>query len=63
MAQVAHEWGEARPIVLIAEGRGGCNATAEFYDHFRVEQEITIPQWPGLHDYVQIGHWTEEVEP
>lgn len=56
--KVCEAWGTARPIVYIGEGSGGCNAPDEFFAHFRKEPcEITIPQWPGIHDYLQIGYW------
>jgi hypothetical protein len=53
-------WGEERPIVYIGEGPEGCTATNKFFEHFRRVKEIRIPQWPNIHDYLWIGHWSNE---
>lgn len=45
-------------IALIGEGRGGCTADDKFFRrlHAGWEQtdEIDIPQWDGIHDYLSI---------
>jgi hypothetical protein len=57
MYRSAKLWGNKKPIILISEGCGGCNATYEFFEGFERKKTINIPQWWGLHDYVQIGYW------
>lgn len=50
-------WGNEKPIVYIGEDKGGCTATDTFFDHFKENKVIYIPQWPGIHDFCAIGHW------
>lgn len=56
MYRAARLWGNKKPIIMIGEGYGGCNATDEFFENFQVEKSIYIPQWYGIHDYIQIGY-------
>jgi len=53
-------WGIGRPIINIGETAGGCNAPDEWWDHFWENRDIQIPlaSWPGLHDHVFVGHWS-----
>ena len=53
-------WGTERPIIYIGETAGGCNAPDEWWDHFWEDRETQIPlaSWPGLHDHVFVGHWS-----
>ena len=57
--EVCKAWGSKRPIVYIGEN-GGCNAPDDFFDHFREEHEIEIPQWRGIHDHCWIGRYNKE---
>jgi len=57
MYRAARLWGNKKPIIMIGEGQGGCTATDEFFENFRVEKSIYIPQWWGFHDYIQIGYF------
>ena len=45
-------------LFLIAEGCGGCCGTEEMFEYIRKEfkqiDECQIPQWYGIHDYLQI---------
>jgi hypothetical protein len=55
-------WGTDRPIVYIGENEGGCCADDDFFDHFsRIKGQpgIYVPQWYGLHDWLEIGYWRE----
>jgi len=53
---------KGKTVVYVGEGHGGCCATDEFFDYLEenfVEQKgITIPRWPGIHDYMEI--WTRK---
>ena len=53
-------WGPERPIIYIGEGHGGCTASDAFHEAFRPlsdQPDIPLLAWPGIHDYVQIGHY------
>lgn len=45
-------------VIYIGEGPSGCNADDSFFFHlerlFEQVEEVTIPQWPGLHDRMTI---------
>ena len=45
-------------LFLIAEGYGGCCGTDEMFDYLNKKFELVdtcqIPQWFGIHDYLQI---------
>lgn len=45
-------------VIEVGEGDGGCTAESRFYQlleqNFRIEKEVAIPQWDGLHDYMSI---------
>lgn len=48
-----------KKIIFIGEGYGDCTGCdslweEEFNEHWDEEEYIMIPQWDGLHDYVQI---------
>ena len=59
---VGKAWGNEKPIIYIGEGYGGCNATDEFHECFNIEEELDIPQWDGMHDYLQIGTYNPIVK-
>jgi len=55
-------------IIYIGEGYGGCTASDEFHEHFQeIEDEAFqktvsgFQQWWGLHDYVSLGRYIEEI--
>jgi hypothetical protein len=53
-------WGSNKPIVYIGEGQNGCTGTEKFWQHFEVIEDhpqIDLMAWPGIHDYVFIGHY------
>lgn len=45
-------------VVYVGEGPGGCTADdafhAELAGHWRLEQTLELPQWPGAHDRAYI---------
>ena len=45
-------------VIYIGEGHGGCTACNAFHEelerHWEKVQEVDIPQWDGLHDYLTI---------
>lgn len=49
-------------VIHVGEGDGGCTAEPRFYrlleQNFRLEKEVHIPQWDGLHDSMSI--WRRE---
>jgi len=49
---------EGETVVYVGEGGYGCTATDEFHEKLEAEfesiEQIDIPQWYGLHDYVSI---------
>lgn len=53
---------EGKTVVYIGESGGGCTATDEFHEKLEAEfervEQIDIPQWYGLHDYV--GIWNRK---
>lgn len=55
---------QSRIVIYIGEGRGGCTADDDFYDHldanFELIKEIDIPQFEGLHDYLTV--WRRNVQ-
>jgi len=59
------EWGETRPIIYIGEW-SGCNGQEEDFKNFNKDtlKQFDIPQWPGIHDYVWVGHyqWRETLQ-
>ena len=55
--KVMQAWGKSKPIVFIGEGQGGCTADDAFFNGFREEDYLDIPQFAGLHDYVSMGYW------
>lgn len=55
--KVCAEWGKTRPIVYIGEGYGGCTADNEFHKRFEETQTMSIPQWDGIHDHIEIGYY------
>jgi hypothetical protein len=58
--QAMKAWGSDRPVVYIGESNGGCNAPAEFFIGLHpIEDQppFHLAQWPGIHDYVEIGYW------
>ena len=62
--KVCRTWGPNRPIIYIGEHDGGCNAPAEFFDHFQeIDNQPNIPlmSWDGIHDYVLIGFFNNLV--
>ena len=52
-------WGEGRPIIYIGEDKGGCNATDEFFEHFKTIKypDFGMVSWDGIHDRIKIGYW------
>lgn len=51
---------EGRTLIYVGEGRGGCTANEKFFDelarNWQRGESVDIPQWPGIHDYLQIFH-------
>jgi hypothetical protein len=47
-----------RSVAYVGEHEGGCCADSWFFRllerRFVCEQELAIPQWPGIHDYLSI---------
>lgn len=47
-----------RHVVYVGEGPGGCTADDSFHDllcqHFELVEEVDIPQWPGIHDCLEV---------
>ena len=61
ICDICKEWGEVKPIIYIGEGKGGCNAVDEFFEHFNSIEYFDIPQWWGLHDELTIDYYRKEV--
>lgn len=62
ICRICETWGRERPVVYIGEGKGGCNAPDEFWNHFKqIENQPNIPlmAWRGIHDYVFIGNYAK----
>ena len=57
-ALLAYEKAGGRCIVYVGEGRGGCTGTDRFHsfleERWRCVEDLTIPQWWGLHDYLSV---------
>ena len=57
MARKALRWGGDR-LVYVGEGDGGCNASDAFFIElaraWTLTTEVEIPQWYGIHDYLQV---------
>jgi len=51
-------WGN-KPIIYIGEDKFGCCACAEFFDHWKITEDIYFPmaQLFGIHDNVYIGRY------
>jgi hypothetical protein len=49
---------KGKTIMIVTEGRGGCCGTDEMFDSleelFDHVEDITIPCWAGVHDYLSI---------
>lgn len=49
---------QGKTIIYIGEHEGGCCATDQFFEklrrHFRQVDDVEIPQWPGIHDYLSV---------
>ena len=45
----------SKDIIYIGEDRDGCTADDEFFEIFEVEEQLTIPTWPWIHDSLMIG--------
>jgi hypothetical protein len=51
---------QGRTLIYVGEGRGGCTANEKFFEELNCNwqhgESVNIPQWPGIHDYLQIYH-------
>ena len=49
---------QGQTVIYIGEGRGGCCANDEFFstlaDDWEAVEEVEIPQWWGVHDYLTV---------
>lgn len=41
-------------IAYVGEGEGGCTGTSPWLERLEPVDIVSIPQWPGIHDYVRI---------
>lgn len=60
ICKACEAWGQNRPVIYIGERDGGCNAPEEFFVRFQeIEASCKVPlmAWPGIHDYILIGHY------
>lgn len=56
--RVCEIWGSQNPIIYIGEDDGGCNAPEEFFTCFEIiDDSLSIPSWPCIHDRIFIGYW------
>lgn len=57
----ARLWGPEKPIIMIGESRGGCNAPDDFWAGYEAEPaDFPMVSWDGIHDFVHIGYFREE---
>ena len=53
-----HRLQDGQTFVVVGEGYGGCTANDRLFDlleeHWEAERTISIPQWYGIHDYVDV---------
>jgi hypothetical protein len=57
--QTALELKVGQTLIFIGDGRGGCTADDSFFslmstECFVMKDRVAIPQWDGIHDYIQI---------
>jgi hypothetical protein len=60
ICHICEQWGSDKPIILISEDDGGCNAPPEFWSKFHIindQPDIPLMAWTGIHDRVFIGHY------
>jgi hypothetical protein len=64
MASECLESFRGRRIIYVGEGDGGCTGDDGFhrklFDEFTLEQTVSLPQWPGIHD--RLGVWARKEE-
>ena len=60
MANVALSSYTGSTLIYVGEGAGGCTGDDAFFEqleqHWRCDQVIPLPQWPGIHDRMEIYH-------
>lgn len=56
--EAAKEIVQGRYLIYVGEGYGGCTGDDQFFnelqDKFEKVDDISIPQWCGIHDYCQV---------
>ena len=56
--EAAKEIELGRYLIYVGEGYGGCTGDDQFFnelrDKFEKVEDISIPQWCGIHDYCQV---------
>jgi len=49
---------QGRHVIYIGEGSGGCTGDERFhdtlYDEFEEIEDVRLPQWNGIHDYLSV---------
>lgn len=62
MTKAIRRWGTNKPIVYIGEGDHGCTADRTFWSWFdgEISDDIELPRWKGIYDYVYIGRCRKE---